>query len=143
MLRRVCRSIAILLVAGVSAPALAEKKADPCDDGRGDGILRCSENRLAEAKREMAKTLASLRKAIDHRQLKDLNASQKHWLRYANSYCSVAGNPYPDSPNSFSGQIYWNDASYNYCHKRLTEERNANLARILDCRTGGGSESCS
>lgn len=142
MLRSVGHLIVLLSLVGASISVFADDH-DPCDEGRGNGILRCSQNRLAVAKKEMVETFALLKKAIDPRLVKALAASQKQWLKYVDSYCSVAGNPFPDSPNSFSEQIYWNDASYNYCHMRLTQERNANLARFLACVTEGGSENCS
>lgn len=142
MVRPVDYLFALLFLVVAPLSAIAEGQ-DPCDEGRGGGILRCSENRLAVAKKEMVETLTSLKQAINPRLTKALNASQKQWLKYANGYCSVAGNPFPDSPNSLSEQMYWNEASYNYCHMRLTQERNANLVRLLACITEGGSDNCS
>ncbi|MRR51350.1 MAG: DUF1311 domain-containing protein [Rhodocyclaceae bacterium] len=117
--------------------------SDPCDDDRGDSVLRCSEKRLAEAKKEMASVFASLRKRLHTSQVKAFDESKKHWLRYVKSYCSVAADPLLGQPNSTSSQIYWGIAMENYCHMRLTKERTANLSRVLACIQEGGSENCS
>lgn len=134
--------VAIFLLFSNQTLALAVD-GDPCDDDRGDAILRCSEKRLAEAKKEMTTAFTSLRRKIHPSQVKSFSDSQKLWLRYVKSFCSVAANPLLEQPNNTSSQIYWGVAMENYCHMHLTAERTKILSRVLACIQDGGSENCS
>jgi hypothetical protein len=142
MLRIAHYLIAMQLLFSNQNFALA-KDSDPCDDHRSEAILRCSEKRLAEARKEMTSTLTLLRKKIHPSQIKPFDDSQKLWLRYVKSYCSVAADPLLEQPNNTTSQIYWGVMTENYCHMRLIAERTGNLSRLLACIQDGGSENCS